>query len=141
MLNASDADPRNLRLPLECGVSVIAAHEAGKSGLWDPDYTRVLLEMMDTFPKLFTDNSALAGPNRWRTISALLDPKIQQRVIHGSDFPIPSCGLGPWIGKLLSGADYFQSQKINNPLETDVFIKQAIGFKQSTFSRLADVIS
>ena len=141
VLNAKFADPRILRLPLGCGVKVIAAHGAGKSGIWDPDYTADLLHMMDEFPNLFTDNSALASPNRWRTIPALLDPKIQPRVIHGSDFPIPSGGFGPWIGKLLSNSEYINSRKIKNPLERDVFIKQAVGFQQSTFSRLADIIN
>jgi predicted TIM-barrel fold metal-dependent hydrolase len=75
VLDAKFADPRILQLPLECGVKVIAAHGAGKSGIWDPDYTSDLLKMMKEFPNLFTDNSALASPNRWRTIPALLDPK------------------------------------------------------------------
>jgi predicted TIM-barrel fold metal-dependent hydrolase len=140
VLNASFADPRTLRLPLECGVRVIAAHGAGKSGLWDPDYTRELLKMINEFPNLFTDNSALASPNRWRTIPALLDPKVQARVIHGSDFPIPSGGFGPWMGGLLKTGDYIKSTKIKNPLERDVFIKQAVGFEESTLSRLADLI-
>ena len=140
VLNAKFADPRILQLPLECGVTVIAAHGAGKSGLWDPDYTADLIKMMDEFTNLFTDNSALASPNRWRTIPALLDPKIQSRVIHGSDFHIPSGGLGPWIGNLLSRADYSKSRKIKNPLERDIFIKKAVGFVESTFSRLEDLI-
>jgi predicted TIM-barrel fold metal-dependent hydrolase len=140
VLDASFADPRILRLPLACGVKVIAAHGAGRSGLWDPDYTRELLKMMDEFPNLFTDNSALASPNRWRTIKPLLDPKVQARVIHGSDFPIPSGGLGPWMGGLLKTGDYMTSRKINNPLERDVFIKQAVGFEENTFSRLAELI-
>lgn len=140
VLNASFADPRILRLPLSCGVKVIAAHGAGRSGLCDPDYTRDLLKMMDEFPNLFTDNSALASPNRWRTIKPLLDPKVQARVTHGSDFPIPSGGLGPWMGGLLKTGDYMTSRKINNPLERDVFIKQAVGFEENTFSRLAELI-
>jgi predicted TIM-barrel fold metal-dependent hydrolase len=140
VLDAKFADPRILRLPLECGVKVIAAHGAGKSGIWDPDYTADLLKMMEEFPNLFTDNSALASPNRWRTIPALLDPKIQSRVIHGSDFPIPSGGFGPWMGNLLNKSDYFKSRKIKNPLERDVFIKRAVGFQESTFSRLAKLI-
>jgi predicted TIM-barrel fold metal-dependent hydrolase len=140
VLNAKFADPRILRLPLECGVKVIAAHGAGKSGLWDPDYTADLLKMMDQFPNLFTDNSALASPNRSHTIPALLDPKIQSRVIHGSDFPIPSGGFGPWMGNLLSRADYFKSRKINNPLERDLFIKKAIGFKENTFTDLREIL-
>jgi hypothetical protein len=140
VLNAKFADPRILQLPLECGVKVIAAHGAGKSGIWDPDYTAGLLKMMEEFPNLFTDNSALASPNRWRTIKHLLDPKIQSRVIHGSDFPIPSGGFGPWMGNLLNKSDYFKSRKIKNPLERDVFIKRAVGFQESTFSRLAKLI-
>lgn len=141
VLDASFADPRILRLPLACGVKVIAAHGAGRSGLYDPDYTRDLLKMMDEFPNLFTDNSALASPNRWRTIKPLLDPKVQSRVIHGSDFPIPSGGFGPWVGGLLKTGDYIKSSKIKNPLERDVFIKQAVGFEENTFSRLAELIS
>jgi predicted TIM-barrel fold metal-dependent hydrolase len=140
VLDAKFADPRILQLPLECGVKVIAAHGAGKSGIWDPDYTADLLKMMKEFPNLFTDNSALASPNRWRTIPALLDPKIQSRVIHGSDFPIPSGGFGPWVGKLLSNSEYIKSRKIKNPLERDVFIKQAVGFEENTFFRLGELI-
>jgi len=140
VLDAKFADPRILQLPLECGVKVIAAHGAGKSGIWDPDYTADLLKMMKEFPNLFTDNSALASPNRWRTIPALLDPKIQSRVIHGSDFPIPSGGFGPWVGKLLSNSEYIKSRKIKNPLQRDVFIKQAVGFEENTFFRLGELI-
>ena len=125
---------------MECGVQVIAAHGAGKSGIWDPDYTVELLHMMDEFHNLFTDNSALASLNRWRTIPVLLDPKIQPRVIHGSDFPIPSGGFGPWLGRLLGRKDYLKSRKIQNPLERDVFIKQAVGFEASTLYRLNDII-
>ena len=138
VLDAKFADPRILQLPLECGVKVIAAHGAGKSGIWDPDYTADLLKMMEEFPNLFTDNSALASPNRWRTIKHLLDPKSQSRVIHGSDFPIPSGGFGPWMGNLLNKSDYFKSRKIKNPLERDVFIKQAAGFEENTFFRLGE---
>src|SRR4029078_6125006 len=38
VVNAAYADPKRLRLPLECGVTVIAAHCATKSGALDPDY-------------------------------------------------------------------------------------------------------
>lgn len=140
VLNSKFADPRLLRLPLECGVTVIAAHGAGKSGLFDPDYTEDLLRMMKEFKRLFTDNSALASPNRWRTLPALLDAKVQDRVVHGSDFPIPSGGFGPWIGGLLSGESYREARKIANPLERDCFIKQAVGFRESTFTRLPDLL-
>lgn len=141
VLNADYADPRVLRLPLECGVKVIAAHGAGKSGLCDPDYTTELFKMMDQFPGLFTDNSALASPNRWRTMKPLLEHKVQERVIHGSDFPIPSGGFGPWIGRLLSKTKYLESRKIKNSLERDVFIKKSVGFLDDTLTRLHNLIN
>jgi predicted TIM-barrel fold metal-dependent hydrolase len=141
VLNKEYADPRILRLPLECGVTVIAAHGAGKSGIWDSDYTSELLKMMEHYPRLFTDNSALASPNRWRTIKHLLMPEVQNRVIHGSDYPIPTGGFGPWIGRVLGWTDYQESRLIKNPLERDVFIKKAVGFQDNTFSRLADIIN
>ena len=140
VINSSYADPRVLRLPLETGVTVIAAHGAGKSGIFDRDYTHILIKMMEVYPNLFTDNSALASPNRWRTIPALLQPNIQTRVVHGSDFPVPCGGFGPWAGRLLSSTDYRASRKIKNPLERDVFLKERIGFHESTFFLLSKLI-
>ena len=52
------ADPRTLTLPLECGVTVIAAHCATRSGLRDPDYFEHFLEMTGRYPNLYGDSSA-----------------------------------------------------------------------------------
>ena len=72
-----------LHLPLELGVQVIAAHGAGRSALFDKDYTSDLLKMLNKYPNLFIDNSALASINRWPTIKHLLSPSVQKRVVHG----------------------------------------------------------
>lgn len=134
--NPDFANPRRLQLPLEAGVTVIAAHAAGRSGLWDPDWTRDLEVMAATFPNLFCDNSALCSPNRWRTLPALLNGPLRNRVIHGSDYPVPSGGLGPWLGGLLRRADWRASSSIANPIERDVFLKTKIGFPPDSFTRL-----
>src|SRR5947209_2822358 len=47
------ADPRVLALPLECGVNVIAAHCATKSGLFDPEYFHIFAGMTKRFPNLY----------------------------------------------------------------------------------------
>ncbi|MEK7707963.1 MAG: amidohydrolase family protein, partial [Verrucomicrobiota bacterium] len=47
------ADPRVLALPLQCGVTVIAAHSGTKSGLFDPEYFHVFAEMTQRFPNLY----------------------------------------------------------------------------------------
>ena len=48
--------------------------------------------------------------------------------------------FGPWVGGLLSGENYREARNISNPLERDCFIKRAVGFGESTFSRLSDLL-
>jgi hypothetical protein len=130
------ADPRRLSVPLEQGVTVIAAHAAGRSGLWDPDWTVHLEAMAKMFPNLYCDNSALCSPNRWRTIAALLDGPLHDRVIHGSDYPVPTGGFGPWIGGILPLDAWRASTRLGNPFARDAFLKRALGFAPETFTRL-----
>ena len=134
--NPEFANPQRLSVPLEQGVTVIAAHAAGRSGLWDPDWTARLESMVRTFPNLYCDNSALCSPNRWRTIASLLSGPLHDRVIHGSDYPVPTGGLGPWMGGHLSCDAWRASTRIRNPFARDAYLKEAIGFPPETFTRL-----
>lgn len=134
------ADPRLLRFPLECGVTVIAAHCAGRSALWDADHTAALIQMFETWPRLFGDNSALCSPLRCRTLPHLLPEPVRQRVIHGSDFPITVNGFGPWRMGLIDRATWRQSSRLSNVLERDVFLKRAIGFDDSHLTRMAQLL-
>lgn len=134
--NPSFANPLRLKRPLEAGVTVIAAHAAGRSGLWDPDWTGLLESMAAEFPNLYCDNSALCSLNRWRTLPSLLRGPLRDRVIHGSDYPVPCGGFGPWAGGLLKWNDWRESDRISNPIERDVFLKTKLGFASETFSRL-----
>ena len=136
VLNKAYADPRVLRLPAECGVVTIAAHAAGRSGLIDPDYTGDLIKMFGEYPNLFADNSALATPNRWRTIKKLLPPEVCSRVLHGSDFPVPTGGFGPWVGRRIRWRDLRAASSTPNVIERDVQLKVAMGFPEETFTRL-----
>lgn len=134
--NPDFANPRRLALPLEQGVTVIAAHAAGRSGLWDPDWTTQLEAMAAVFPNLYCDNSALCSPNRWRTLPALLSGPLGDRVVHGSDYPVPSGGFGPWLGGHLSWSVWQASARLDNPIGRDVYLKTALGFAPETFTRL-----
>ena len=136
VLRPAFADPRLLETPLEIGVTVIAAHAAGKSGLWDPDYTHTLIEMFERFPKLYADNSALCTLNRSHTIAKVLRAPVMDRIIHGSDFPVPVTGLGPWRHGHIDRATWLQSRDEGHPLQRDVRLKRAIGFPEDTFTRL-----
>ena len=140
VVSSEFADPRILTLPLECGVTVIAAHGAGRSCLHDPDYTEVLIELMRRHPNLFTDNSALCTPIRSGTIAKLFQPGVVERVIHGSDYPIPVSGLGPWARGRLRWKDYREGRRETNVIERDYRLKRAIGFPERTFTRLDGLI-
>lgn len=130
------ADPQLLRYPLDAGVTVIAAHCAGRSGLWDVDSTASLLAMFEQWPRLFGDNSALCSPLRCRTLPQLLVEPVRNRIIHGSDFPIAVSGFGPWRMGLIDRATWRQSSRQPNVLERDVFLKYAVGFDEANLTRL-----
>jgi predicted TIM-barrel fold metal-dependent hydrolase len=140
VMNHRLADPRLLRYPLERGVRVIAAHCAGRSGLWDADHTDALLEMFPLWPGLFGDNSALCTPIRARTLPKVLPPGVMSRIVHGSDFPISVGGFGPWRMGLLDRRTWRQAAREANVLERDVLLKRAVGFDAATFTRLAGLL-
>ena len=136
VMNKAYADPEILRLPLECGVTCIAAHCAGGSYPGDRDYTDKLLLMFKEYPYLYGDNSALCSFNRNKTIARILDPEVQQHIIHGSDYPVPVSGLMCLLKRYLPLEDYLKWKSFPNILEQDYQFKRAIGFHDDTFTRL-----
>lgn len=140
VLNRAWQDPATLRLPLECGVTVIAAHGAGRNAFVDRHYTPGLIRMMREHPRLYTDNSALVSLNRFGTLRELLEPSVQRRVLHGSDYPIPVTPAGPWLAGLLRWRDLRELHKIRNPLERDLQAKRRLGFEEATFHRLSELL-
>jgi hypothetical protein len=137
VLNHRFADPRLLRSPLECGVTVIAAHCAGRASPGHADHTAALIDMFARWPRLFGDNSALCSPVRCGTLPKILPEPVRHRIIHGSDFPIIVDGFGPWRIGLISRDTWRQSRREPNVLERDVFLKRAIGFDDSHLTRMA----
>jgi predicted TIM-barrel fold metal-dependent hydrolase len=134
------ADPRLLKYPLECGVTVIAAHCAGRSGLWDPDYTEDLIKMFEKYPRLFGDNSALCSPIRCQTLPKVLPAPVRDRIIHGSDFPIAVNGFGPWRIGLIDFKTWRTADRDPNVLERDVFLKNEVGFDENQLTRMAEIL-
>ncbi|MDX2111843.1 MAG: amidohydrolase family protein [Verrucomicrobiota bacterium] len=135
VLRPEYSNPEILRLPLECGVKVIAAHCAGSGSFWEPSYMSNWLKMLSTYPNLYGDNSALASLNRAHGIKYLLAPDVQARIVHGSDYPIPTSALAARLWGAISQKDYRWIHRIENTLERDVQIKRACGFASETFAR------
>ena len=130
------SDPRVLRLPLECGVNVIAAHCGTKSGLFDPQYFHVFAAMTREWPNLYGDNSAFNVPIRGKYVRECLAEPLAGRILHGSDFPVPIFGHFAWAKGFIPWDRYRACQRIRNPLERDYQLKRAMGFSTETFTRI-----
>jgi predicted TIM-barrel fold metal-dependent hydrolase len=134
------ADPKLLRLPLECGVTVIAAHCATRSGAFDGDYFGDWVAMLREFPNLYGDISALVSLNRCGHLRDCLAPEILPRILHGSDFPVPVLGHRLWLQRWIDTATFRRCQAIENQLERDWQFKRALGFPEETLTRAAGLL-
>lgn len=134
VINPAYANPEVLRQPLECGVKVIAAHCATKSGLTDPEYFFTLLKMFEEHPNLYGDNSAFNVPLRGRHVRECLKPGVVERMIHGSDYPVPVNGLWAWLRGFVRWQDYRASAREKNVIERDYQLKRAMGFPEEVFT-------
>lgn len=140
VINAAYADPRTLELPLQCGVTVVAAHSATRSGVSDPDYLSTLREMMAAHPRLYADNSAFNIPIRSRAFRPSLEPPLVDRMLHGSDFPVLVYGHWAWMRGLIDYRTFRQWQNHRNVLERDYRIKRAIGYPEEVFTRATSLL-
>jgi len=126
--------PDRLRLPLEAGVTVVAAHAAslghwsGREGYHD----RITLSQ--EFPNLLADISGMAVPMRARHLIALGSSRhLHASLVYGSDYPIPTF-LFPFRAHL-DGLTRERLARVTNPFDLDVGLKQSLGFQRSTFER------
>jgi uncharacterized protein len=140
VINAALADPRLLRFPLECGVTVIAAHCATKSGAFDPDHFDAWVGMLREFPNLYGDISAMVSLNRSGHLRDCLHDEIAPRILHGSDFPVPVLGHRLWLQGWIDRATFRRCQSVPNPLERDWQFKLALGFSEEIATRPAELL-
>ena len=130
------ADPRVLERPLQCGVTVIAAHVAGQGGVFDRDYFDAFAAMTRRHPRLYGDLSALNIPFRSKHLRACLREPLVHRLVHGSDFPVPVMGHWAWMRGLVDWETFRRLEREPNPLERDYQLKRAMGFPVETFTRI-----
>ena len=140
IVNAKFADPRLLRTPLECGVTVIAAHCGTSSGLFDRDYFDDWAAMLPDFPSLYGDISAMVSLNRCAHLPDCLVGEIESRILHGSDFPVPALGHRLWLNRSLDHEMFRRIQKLDNPIERDFQFKRALGFSDEVFTRAGELL-
>jgi uncharacterized protein len=135
-------DPGLLRQPLDCGVTVVAAHFASRSApAWiETDYLPAFLQMLKDYPQLYADNSALNTPNRSHVLRTCLREEWVDRVVHGSDYPVPVNGhWARWRGHV-SRTAVTESHQSPNLIERDYLLKKHMGFPATSFTRMWDLL-
>jgi hypothetical protein len=143
VVDRSLQDPRVLTRALEIGVTCIAAHCGTGTVLLDKDYFSVWAKMTKTYPNLYGDNSAFATPNirfRRSTLAQCMDPDVVARIVHGSDSPVPVHGILAVATGMISRAAFRRSLAEANPLERDVLLKRAMGFPETSFTTLSELL-
>ena len=140
VIDSALADPKLLRTPLECGVTVIAAHCGTSSGAFDRDYFDDWAAMLREFPNLYGDISAMVSLNRCGHLRDCLRSEIEPRILHGSDFPVPVLGHRLWLQGWLDRESFRRVQKIGNPLERDWRFKESLGFSDAMLTRAAKLL-
>ncbi|NWG00055.1 MAG: amidohydrolase family protein [Thermoanaerobaculaceae bacterium] len=135
-------DPRRLRRALELGVTVIVAHAATRFFPTDAeDYLAELGQMMQEFPSLFADVSAFCTLCRLGTARRVLDTLPPDRLVLGSDFPIPVTDLPPLLAEGLSVAEHLEIVALKNPLDKNLRQLLAMGFPASVATKAAELLS
>jgi hypothetical protein len=129
-------DPKLLKLPLECGVRVVAAHVASSGKSEGQDNLERLVEMMPDYPNLVADISTLTQMNRRKYLSKVLnDPRLKGRMMYGTDHPLTNT---PMVTPLqfplnLTVEQLWNLWRIKNPWDRDVALKAALGFPEEVF--------
>ena len=126
--------PRCLQLPLECGVTVIAAHCSTRALPWDGDHFDEFLEMRKEFPNLFGDLAALSHITHLKSLERLrAEP---ERLLHGTDYPVTNAIFPSWIKGWIGQDTMTRLQAIRNPLEKKIELTKALGFPDRVFTDL-----
>jgi len=150
VIDQSFGDPRRLRPALDEGVTVIVAHCGAAGRFHFKETFGAFLELLRDYPRCYGDTAALANFWRSRYLFELLAPERLAdrfgveledplgRLVHGSDFPIPSTPFA-FIGRT-SRADRRAARRAPNPLARDIELKRSAGLPDAVLTRAHDVI-
>jgi hypothetical protein len=103
----SMGDPERLRLALDEGVTVIAAHACSYGLMLYEKFIPIFHDFAKRYPNFYADISALTQPNRLRMLLHLRHyPDIHERLLFGTDYPLSVFHVAAWgrvgIGRLMA---------------------------------------
>lgn len=128
----SAGDPKKLRIALEEGACVIAAHSCSLGLFFPKPYFKVFLEFTRSYPRFYADTSALTLPNRVRTLMLLRRyPELHDKLIFGTDYPLPVFSY-PSLGR-----GYWKSASARTPFDRQALVLECLGIQYKDFSSLS----
>jgi hypothetical protein len=97
-------DPDRLRLALDEGVTVIAAHACSYGLCLYEKFLPILHDLVQRYTNFYADISALTQPTRLGMLLRLrCHPEIHTRLLFGTDYPLPVFHLAAW-GRVGAGS-------------------------------------
>ena len=93
----SVGDPERLRVPLDEGATVIAAHACSYGLILYEKFLPTLRDLVNHYPNFYSDISALTLPNRFRMLLHLRNyPEVHERLLFGTDYPLSVFHIAAW---------------------------------------------
>jgi predicted TIM-barrel fold metal-dependent hydrolase len=138
------SDPMRLTLPLQHGVTVIAAHIATTGESEGQDNFQRILPMFAAWPNLYTDISSLTQINKLGYLTrALKVPGLTARMLYGTDWPLQYFPLvSPWFHVNHIGLrNAWRVSRIDNEWDRDVALKEAFGVPEAVFTRTLGILA
>lgn len=121
-------DPSRLRLALDEGVTVVAAHGCSTGLFLLERYFDAMLDLVKRYKNFYLDTSALTLPNR---VGALLRirrrPELFERLLFGTDYPLP-CYAYPAL--LASPGAYLEARRTGNRFDRHWRTLSALGLPE-----------
>ncbi|MEB3196749.1 MAG: amidohydrolase family protein [Candidatus Sericytochromatia bacterium] len=118
---------------LQRGIPVVFSHCGTGSWLFPGhDYSAEFIQLLERYPHAYGDTSAFASLVRRSQIRRFAASRYIDRILHGSDWPIPSSALVflPELGF----NRVFGLERDRHPLDRDARTKRAMGLPDSVFT-------
>lgn len=98
-------DPNRLRLALDEGVTVVAAHACSYGLMLYEKFLPIFHDFARRYPNFYADISALTQPHRLRMLLHLRRyPELHERLLFGTDYPLSVFHMAAWgrvsVGRL-----------------------------------------
>ena len=93
----SVGDPDRLKLALDEGATVIAAHACSYGLMLYEKFLPTFQDLAKQYPNFYADISALTLPNRFRMLLHLRHhPEVHDRLLFGTDYPLSVFHFAAW---------------------------------------------